>query len=156
MESRMKFLFALLAVLFLGAPCFAQQSINDLNFINGLDRKERSTFGDAVRFIALDMGTSTSDFNSALSTLNRKNIAKGYEKLGQSTPLRRGVIARMIARYLDLNDSLWYIIFGTERYAFRACVSEGIMPSNASEWDSISGSELIEIMTRVSERSGGN
>ncbi len=42
-------------------------------------------------------------------------------------------------------------MFRTERYAFRACASRGLMDANNSEWDKLSGEELLEIMAKVSE-----
>jgi hypothetical protein len=68
--------------------------------------------------------------------------------------MRKGVAARLLARYLGLTDSLLYDIFGSERYAFRACVAAGIMVADGSEWDAVSGEELLEIMRRVAEISG--
>lgn len=152
-NRKMKIKKFLLTALFVLCPvlAFAQQSLVDLNFINSMDNKKRATFGDAIRFIALDIGERYPDFESTLSFLKRVNIVKNdYSNLTASTPLRKGVLARMIARYLKLNDSLMYDIFRTERYAFRACAAENLMPLNGSEWDIVSGAELIEIMRRVS------
>ena len=42
-------------------------------------------------------------------------------------------------------------LLGREGYAFRACVAHGIMDHDGSEWDKISGEELIEIMSKVTE-----
>ena len=130
------------------------QSMNVLNYINELGDKKQAVFGDIVKLIILDMGERTVSFKSDLSVLNVRNkIAAGYN-LGENAPLRKGVAARMIARYLRLNDSLMYNIFGTERYAFRACVAADIMVADGSEWDYVSGEELLEIMRRVAVISG--
>jgi hypothetical protein len=56
----------------------------------------------------------------------------------------------MIAGKLNLGDSLMYMILPLERYAFKACIAENIMQTEGSEWDAVSGGELIEIMTAVS------
>jgi len=130
------------------------QSMSILNYVNDLGNRKQAVFGDIVKFIVLDMGEKTLGFDSDLSVLNAHNrIASGYN-LPENTMLRKGVAARLIARYLSLKDSLLYNIFGTERYAFRACVAAGIMISDGSEWDYVSGEELIEIMGRVSTISG--
>ena len=60
----------------------------------------------------------------------------------------------MVVRFLKLDDSLLYNITRAKRYAFRLCVSEGIMKFNGSEYDKISGSELIEVVSKVSEKKG--
>ena len=130
------------------------QSMNVLNYVNELGDKKQASFGDAVKLIVLDMGENTSGFESDLSVLNARNkIAAGYS-LSENAPLRKGVVARLIARYLRLTDSLVYNIFGTERYAFRACVAADIMIADGSEWDYVSGEELLEIMRRVAVISG--
>jgi len=130
------------------------QSMVVLNYINELGNKERASFGDIVKLIALDMGEKTLGFESDLSVLNaRKKIAGNYN-LSENAPLRKGTAARLIARYLRLTDSVMYNIFGTERYAYRACVAADIMIADGSEWDYVSGEELLEIMRRVSMISG--
>ena len=130
------------------------QSMSVLNYVNELGNREQASFGDIVKLIVLDMGEKTLGFESDFSVLCARNkIAFGYN-LYENTPLRKGVAARLIARYLSLTDSLMYVIFGTERYAFRACVAAGIMIADGSEWDYVSGDELLEIMRRVAVISG--
>jgi hypothetical protein len=61
----------------------------------------------------------------------------------------------MAARFLNLKQSLMYNIFGIERYAYRACLADNLFSGDGSENDLISGSELIELFSRVNEfRSG--
>lgn len=143
------------AVLLLMAVSIAgAQDMGSLTFIENLGNKKTATFGDAVSFYMLTLDRNTQGFNRDLNTLNAKGIAAGYNyKKGDA--LRKGVIALMVARHLKLKDSLWYVFFGTERYAYRACIAAGILPPRGSEWDKVSGEELIEIMRRVGERSGG-
>jgi len=130
------------------------QSMNVLNYVNELGNRKQAYFGDVVKLIVLDMGEKTLGFESDLSVLNAHNkIAVGYN-LNENAPLRKGAAARLIARYLHLTDSLMYNIFGTERYAFRACVAAGVMIADGSEWDYVSGEELLEIMRRVANISG--
>ena len=130
------------------------QSMSVLNYVNELGDRKQATFGDIVTLLVLDMGEKTLGFESDLSVLNVRNkIAAGYN-LRENAPLRKGAAARLIARYLRLSDSLMYNIFGTERYAYRACVAAGIMIADGSEWDYVGGEELLEIMRRVSIISG--
>ena len=132
------------------------QNMYTLDFINGLDNKQQAVFGDAVKLIVLDMGKQTTNFSRDLAILNEQNnIAAGYT-LNENALLRKGTLARLVARYLDLSGSFMYNIFGTERYAYRACVAAGIMTSNGSEWDIVSGEELLEIMRRTAEVGGVN
>ena len=142
-------------VLALASSGLVGQSMGDLNFINDLGDKKHATFGDAVKFMVLETGQNSTSFAADLALLGRKGISKGYESRKEKDPVRKGVLARMVARRLNLGDSLFYRIFGAERYAFRACAAAGIMTSNGSEWDIVSGDELVEIMNQVSGKSGG-
>ena len=140
------------ALVLFSTSLFAQ-SMEDLNFINDLGEKKQTTFGDAVKFMVFEMDMNSTSFARDLSILSDKGIATGYT-YGKDDILRKGVIARMVARYLKLDDSVFYRLFGTERYAFRACVAAGIMVSDGSERDRVTGDELIEIMRRVSKKKG--
>lgn len=130
------------------------QDMGSLTFIENLGNKKKATFGDAVTFYMLTLDKKRTGFARDLASLQKEGIAAGYD-LKADDVLRRGVIARMVARHLKLKDSLWYVVFGTERYAYRACVATGLMSPRGSEWDKVSGEELIEIMRHVGERSGG-
>ncbi len=144
---------AVMLTLFIVSAAGAQD-MGSLTFIENLGNKKTATFGDAVSFYMLTLDKNSQGFTQDLRTLKKKGIAAGYN-YNKGDALRKGVIARMVARHLNLKDSLWYFIFKTERYAYRACVAAELLPPRGSEWDSISGEELIELMRRVGERSGG-
>jgi len=150
----MKFRLLIISLILLLSSSLFAQGLGSLGFIHELGEKEQATFGDAVKFMVIVMDKRSVNFKRDLRILNKNGITSGYSN-NKNTPLRKGAVARMAARYLKLNDSFMYKIFGTERYAFRACVAADIMVQNGSEWDRISGEELIEIMRRVSEKSGG-
>jgi len=145
---KQKLLFLILALSLSTAN--AQQPGN-LNFINDLAEKGAATFGDAVTFFILIDNKKPGGFNRNLAILNKSKIATGITE-GEASVLTRGTLSLMIARRLDLKDSLFYAMTGASRYAFRACVAADIMDINASEWDTLSGEELIEIMAIVSEK----
>ena len=118
------------------------QDISQVMFINELDRKETATYGDALRLLKFQIGIiSDSDFDSY--------FFKGYH---YDMELTKGKAARIVAWYLRLKQSLMYNIFKTERYAYRACVAEKFFSTDGSENDLMSGSELIELFSRVNER----
>jgi len=125
------------------------QGMKNIAFINELADRDEVTLGHAVRFFLLTVGAKTQSFERNIRTLNRYGIMEGIT-IEKDKPLSRGTLALMIARYLDLKGSLLYITFNIGRYAYRACVAEGIMHYSGSEWDLISGGELIEIMSIVS------
>jgi len=149
----MKIRLLLLCIICAGSTLLAQD-MGSLAFINDLADKKTATFGDAVKLFVVTLDRNSAGFRQDLNVLKKAGVATGYD-IKEKAPLRKGVVARMAARYLKLDDSLWYDLFGTERYAFRACVAAEIMIVDGSEWDTVSGEELIEIMRRVGDRSGG-
>lgn len=129
------------------------QDMQQMQFIHLLADKPAASFSDAVTFMTIAAGMQPKDFNFNLQVLKNRRIARGMD-YHAAAPLRRGALSLMIARHLDLSDSLLYMVFGTGRYAYRACVAEGIMDHEGSEWDILSGGELIEIMNKTIERAG--
>lgn len=126
------------------------QSPGNIEFINNLGEKGAATFGDAVTFFLLIENKKPGGFEANLAELNKQRITVGIEE-AEDTPLTQGMLAVMIARGLKLKDSLFYLMTGSRRYAFRACVAANIMDIDSSEWDNMSGEQLIEIMAKVSE-----
>lgn len=153
MKLRIFAVFCTLIFLF-SVVQLSAQDISNLTFINELADRKSVTFEEAVRFFVLATGERPGNFKKNIRILQTKDLLKDIDEKKDSK-LRRGVISLMISSYLDLKDSLLYKFFKTERYAFRACVANGIMHYNGSEWDIIGGGELIEIMDRVTEMSGG-
>lgn len=144
---RKKLLVLLYTLLIL--PALAQ-SPGNLAFINDLGEKGTATFSDAVTFFLLIENKQPGEFRANLDELNKQRITQGIEE-AENAPLTQGTLALMIARGLKLKDSLFFLMTGTRRYAFRTCVSANIMDADTSEWDTMSGEQLIEIMTKVSE-----
>jgi len=146
--------FALVLLIISGAGA---QNMGSLTFIENLGNREQATLGDAVTFYMLTLNKPARGFKADLSALKRLGILDAGALLdsGKKDVLRKGVIAGMIARHLKLRDSIWYLVTGFDRYAYRACVAAKILPPKGSEWDKVSGEELIEMMRRVGERSGG-
>jgi hypothetical protein len=134
-------------------PLLPAQDMQQIQFIHLLADKPAASFSDAVTFMTIAAGVQPKDFTFNLQFLKNRNIARGIDYPAPA-PLRRGTLSLMIARHLGLSDSLLYMVFGTGRYAFRACVAEGIMDHEGSEWDILSGGELIEIMNKTIERAG--
>lgn len=121
-----------------------------VNIINQIGDKKQATFGDAVFLYIITLGVIPSSFDVNVNILKNKNILpkKNYK---QDKPLRKGTLALMIAKHLKLEDSLMYLIFKFPRYAHRACIAYGLMPVDGSEWDILTGEELLEIIALVEE-----
>ncbi|HOW83719.1 MAG TPA: hypothetical protein PK573_14245 [Spirochaetota bacterium] len=144
MKLRILFALLLLFTVSLGA-----QNLGNLDFVNSLGDREAATYGDAVTFFMLMENRAPGGFEANVAALDRLKITTGI-RAAENTLLDRGMLALMVSRYLKIVDSLLYLISGSGRYAFRACAEQGIMDSDASEWDVISGEGLIEVMAKVS------
>ena len=140
----------LVAILILFSPVFGQE----INFINDLAGKKAVTFEDGVKMFLYTLGKTPAGFDADVKTLKGMNLLK-FDAYDKDEPLRRGMLALMVARQLKLKGSLLYLMFDTQRYAHRACVADKIMDVNSSEWDTLTGDELIDVMAVVSERMGG-
>jgi hypothetical protein len=151
----------ILLILFCFSWCFflasqlKAQEASGIARINEIADKDLATYADGVYFLVLLLGKTPVSFNENLDILNQNGITLGIVS-EENSPLNKGAFSLMMARHLNLNDSLLYKIFKSKRYAFRACVANGLMSENGSEWDKISGGELIEIVTKVSDLTGGN
>jgi len=129
----------------------SSQDITQITFINELDNKVQATYGDALivfklqsgSTVALKKGKSTAVDSFTLSGYNEKDI------------LTKGMASLMTAKYLDLDGSFLYLIFGTERYAYKACIANNIFVPGGSENDKMTGPELIELLSRISDLKGG-
>ncbi|MBP7734991.1 MAG: hypothetical protein KA369_03370 [Spirochaetes bacterium] len=138
-------------LLFLFIFPFSLVSAQEINFINSLADKKIVTFEDGVKMYLYTLGKAPAGFNADVATLKGLKLlkAKAYDK---DKPLRRGMLALMVARHLKLKGSFFYLLFDTERYAHRACVAENIMTATTSELDRMTGDELLETMAIVAER----
>jgi len=116
------------------------QDISQIMFINELDTKRTATYGDALRMFGFQTGT-----------LPESHLLKGYD---DNSKLTKGMASLMIARHLGLQKSLMYRIFGTERYAYRACVAEKFFSAVGSEHDLMSGPQLIGLFGKIEDFKG--
>jgi len=116
------------------------QDMSQIMFINELDGKITATYGDVLRMFGFQAGTVPDSY-----------LLKGYN---DDSKLTKGMASLMTARHLGLNKSLMYKIFGTERYAYRACMAERFFNTDGSENDVMSGPELIELFGKIDEFKG--
>lgn len=128
------------------------KAADQTTFLNALGEKKQTTVEDAVTLYVYLLGKNPAAFASNVDLLKKESILKPKKNYQPDTRLRKGLLAGMIARHLKLNDSLMYLVFRTDRYAHRACIADAIMEVEGSEWDPISGDQLIEIIGIVSSR----
>jgi len=130
-------------------PLHAQ--VGTITYLQQLAQKPTAQCSDAVRLFVLQIGKPYTNFSKGIDLLKKEEILPDKD-YAEDDSLRRGLFALMVSRYLSRSDSFMYSIFGTERYAYTSCVSLKLMGGGKSEWDYLSGSELIEIMSKVSAR----
>ncbi len=129
------------------------QSTVEIEWLSQLDKKPAASYGDAVSFFMNQLNKPSSGFEQDSAVLSSSDIAlNGYSK---DSILTKGILSKMTAKHLKLNGSLMYIITGFERYAFKACIAEGIFSEDGSESDIISGPALIEVFSKISEHMEG-
>jgi hypothetical protein len=133
---------SLIFIIFMTASVIAAGPID---IINDIGDKKTTTVGDGIKLFLMTIEKPAAGYQENLAALKKLNVIVkiGYR---ENEPLRKGFICMLIANHLKLNNSLLYLIFKTERYAHRACAAAGLTPHNGSEWDKLSGEELIEIM----------
>ncbi len=149
MKNYIKFL-PIFLILLLFSPAYTQ-NISQLDLIHSLDSKASATYGDAVKLFTASTGGRAGNFASENAWLNEQGIALEYS---EDAPLTRGMAALMTAKYLNLKGSFMYLLFKSERYAYRACIADSLMPGDASELDKLTGPELLELMSLISDKKG--
>lgn len=141
----------LLAALIMVLPVAGMSG--NIEYLQNMAQTKQVTMADAVKMFAMEIDKSDSSFEKEVSSLIKAKILPD-KKYNAEKPLRRGDLALMSARYLKLSDSIWYTIFGSRRYAYTACISAKIMTADGSEYDYISGPQLLETMRIISEKAG--
>ena len=150
MVTKKFIIFMITAVmLYLPGNLFSQ-NMNSVEFINSIADKGEVTTGEAVKLFMMITENRSGSFEENVNRLKSAEVLDAGFHEGANSILKRGLLADMIANKLNLSDSLLGLILPFERYSVKACIAEDIMVTDVSEWDTISGGELIEIMTAVS------
>ena len=146
-------LYVLLSVALLLPLAGQAQDADSADYITALGDKDKATCADAMTIFVFQLGKRPGDYAANQEILRSQGI--NVTGRAGTESLRRGEVANMVAQYLKLRDSLFYNIFKTDRYAVKACIAADIMTQDSSEWDLLSGEELIEIVRRASEKEQG-
>ena len=150
MVTKKFIIFTITAIMLCFTGSLHSQNMNSLQFINSIADKEEVTVGEAVKLFLMITENKSGSFEENVKYLKSAKVLDSDFNTGANDALKRGLLAKMIAKKLNLKDSLLGLILPFERYAHKACIAENIMQTDTSEWDAISGGELIEIMTAVS------
>jgi hypothetical protein len=88
--------------------------------------------------------------NADLTARMEKVLAR-YKPTQSLTKARASLAA---AKGLRLNTSFFYILLPIQRYAFRMLVSDGIFPSASSGGDVLSGVDLLDFISMLTQTYG--
>lgn len=151
MKKAMVLIVTILSVISFARISFSQD-ITQVTFLSELDNKSTTTYGDALIMFKLQSGNSVSAKGKSSSGKEFYEL-QGYT---EADTLSKGMASLMTARYLDLGGSFMYLILDIERYAYKACIANGIFSPDGSENDKMSGPELIELFSKISDMKGRN
>jgi len=150
MKPKILFYITFILILSFSKVSFSQD-VTQVTFLSELDAKIIATYGDALILFKLQSGGSR--HSSKISNIKIESYS--LTDYDESTILTKGMASLMTAKYLNLGGSFMYLIFGTERYAYKSCIANGIFSEGGSENDKLTGPELIELLSRISDIKGG-
>jgi len=87
-------------------------------------------------------------FEQKQQLLQSRGILPGDWDLSATEPVRKGTLALMLCRALDIKGGLFMRLVGGRRYAYREAVYLDLM-QGGSEREYLTGPEVVDIMGRV-------
>jgi len=87
-------------------------------------------------------------FEQKQQLLRVKGILPGEWDLSATEPVRKGTLALMLCRALDIKGGLFMRLLGGRRYAYREAVYLELM-QGGSEREYLTGPEVVDVMGRV-------
>lgn len=124
---------------------------NQGDFLNLLSEKKNAAFEDCIAsFCYLYEMEVKDDFNENLELLKQK-IKYFPKKYSKEKLLTFGDFSVFAAQYLNLKSGMFYMAGKNGRYASRELIIINIIPLYTSEWDIISGLELIRLLQKVDD-----
>lgn len=143
----MKKVVSIIVVMFITGIIFANQA----DFFNTLIEKETATFEDCVKsFCYMSEIEVTGDFDMDVDNL-KAVIPDFPRKYSASKPLIIGDFALLAMQFLKIDGGLFYRVTSVGRYASRELTFINFLPANTSEYEKLSGIELMQLLRRVDE-----
>jgi len=122
-----------------------------IEFIDNLYKQKNATYYDCIKsFCYLNNLEVTNNFEKDLESL--KKIIKYLPKnIPDEKKLSLGNFSLLAIQYLKIESGMMYFATHSGRYASRELMMRGLIPFNASEWEEMSGAELISNLQKVVE-----
>jgi hypothetical protein len=137
--------FFIIAFIFLSYMVFSQE----IEFIEKLNAQKEASYYDCVKsFCYLYKINVTDDFNTDLESL-KGSITKLPKNYSAEKKLTVGTFSIFAIQYLKNKSGLFYLASHSGRYAARELIFRGLLPYNTSEWDILSGEDLIRNIQKV-------
>lgn len=123
----------------------------DIGYFREIADRKVTTINDGCKVITmfLRLDKEYPDFNSQFQMLKYKGIVPYNLEAQPDVPLRKGVLAYMVAKALGIKGGVIMRLFGvSQRYALKECVFlDLMMEENAREI--VEGKELIGVLLRM-------
>jgi hypothetical protein len=139
--------FLLLGFLFMTFFVYA----NEIEFIDNLDKQKTASYYDCIKvFSYLNKLEVTGDFNTDVEALKAviNKLPRNYK---EDQKLTIGTFSLLAMQQMKIESGLFYLMTHSGRYASRELIIRGILPFNTSEWELLSGSDLIRNIQKVVE-----
>ena len=141
----MKKIFLLIIIL---TPLYFVFS-DETEFVNSLFEKKTATFSDLVSaFCYLNDINAVTDFNSNINFLKEK-IKYFPKKYSEQKPLNYGDFSLFFIQQIKLKSGLLYQASHSGRYALRELMIIKVIPENTSEFNKMSGNDLLRYLGKV-------
>jgi len=124
---------------------------NQGDFLNVLSEKKNAAFEDCITsFCYLYELEVKEDFNENIEMLKQK-IKHFPKKYSKENLLTIGDFSVFAAQYINIKSGIFYMAGKNGRYASRELMIINIIPLYTSEWNKISGLELIRLLQKVDD-----
>jgi len=131
----------------------------EMDFWDGLAAEPAVSNRDAIHALLLSFGGKAkgegSDWTTEMKEAHQRGWAKGSEELKPNETARVGMVARAVCQEARIKGGATMRVFGPrERYAVKELNYMGWLPDMTPS-QSISGAELIAVLSRAEERLSG-
>ena len=135
----------ILVFVFFNVFLFAQEAA----FMDKLIFKKEATFGDLVTLFSYLVNENVTE-SYDLNVQDLKEKFKFFPKnISETKKLTVGDFSLIAIQYLKIESGLLYLATRNSRYATRELINRKVVPFNTSEYDYISGLDLISYLQKV-------
>ena len=144
--KHMKKYIAILFTMFLTFAIYAQSA----DVTTQILETDEVTFGQVCYLSAVQQGLvyDEASFTDAINVLVENDQIPESAVFEENNVIPLGNIAFILSEMFDIKGGIMYrLTKGSPRYAFKQLKSDGIIPSNASPTDTVSGIALFNMFT---------